>query len=263
MNGTLRSIAIGIVAGATAMLVMWLMRSPHPQMLQEVIRLDTLDAAARRPGVSSAELLEQRAQLERTVRSFVVNELSLGQVLVKLADDARVNIVVVWGRLAHYNPPLGPDLPVSVVLYDKTVDRVLRSIFEPLNRRYEHSEPNGVVTWFVLDGIIYISDRKDLSDAAAPLRVYDVRDLMLTAAPFAATFPATTRPAEADYGAVVMQGSEKDIADRLITALTGGFVGSDGEVRSVHYFAGRLLIRATPQAHVDIEQRLQLVRKTR
>lgn len=265
MSRTLRSITIGVIAGAIALVAFWLVESPRRSnsiMLTEVIRLDMLGAAARKPVASPTALLDESAALERTVESFVVNDLSLGQALTKLGQQAGVNIVVDWRSFSQYNPPLNPDLPVSVTLHHKTVDQILRAIFEPLKQRYEHYGPYEVVSWFVLDGIIYITDRADLSDEAAPLRVYDVRNLMLSAAPFAAAFHGTTRPAEADYDPV-MQGSEKDILDRLITALTSGHVGIDSEIRSVHYFSGRILIRATPNGHRDVEARLELLRRTK
>jgi hypothetical protein len=253
-----RAAAIGVFAGSIAVLTLWLTRvvlPPRERPLPDVIRLDTMDAYSARPSTNPQDLLADHRLLERVVESFEVTNVTRASAIRPLASLADVNIVMDSRWWSDESEKAIKESSVTLSLKSHTVDQIIERIC--LNVQVEpYEEP----VWYARGGIIFIVSRSDHSDASFVIRVYDVRDLMLQSRRVSSAFPATTKPTSDKWDAI-LHGSEQEAAERLVSVF--GELTMENPIREIHYFAGKLLVRATRNGHREAQQRLEALRKVR
>jgi hypothetical protein len=225
----------------------------------------------RYSGPMSGELIEDPAPLRQVLPEVKLDTMPLGRAIDTLRRTSGANIYVNWQRLALFDPPVGPATPVvmEVRLKNATLGQALAKVLESVPARPDVINPGGrVLSAAVRDGIITVSD--DARELSSVGRWYYVRDLLNDPGHFDFARPApppSTDQSMAPAAGVFDYGTTRqDREDQLTRIITDSvdpesWRDAGGTVGSIRSWAGRLIIRQTPDNHEKIESLLANLRK--
>jgi hypothetical protein len=223
--------------------------------------LTNLLRASEGSGPSDTEPAEAHVNLEQRIPELNLELCTLEGAIDTVRNVTKANLIVYWNDLE----PAGirRDMPIKLHLWDVTSDRALSAILSVAGGEYH-------TTHVVQDGIIVIGAPDKLENAAAGVRVYDIRDLVDAFIAFRRP-PPTTKPVygESAFNGIVSVPNEATTAVEAVQKLADLIrenVAKDtwkengGSLGSLHEFAGRLVITQIPAAHHRIAALLRTLR---
>ncbi len=227
----------------------WYMLLRYPTdwpQIRESRRRFAVGAAAESPANRAV-----RKKLMQTHRKFEFSGVPFEQVTEFMREVSGASIHVKWNALEQAG--INRDTPVNVKLTDVTIEKALRTVLDDVGG----INPLGFV---IDDGVITISTTDDFSRRTVT-RVYDVRDLIVTAPQFKAPsidLSATTRPGE--VGSLFGKAGEdavEDIKGTLRTTVGG--LGKD----AIRAGDGKIIVTAELYRQDSVRDTLAQVRAAR
>lgn len=203
----------------------------------------------------------RRAPVEARIPDVNFNDVRLKDAFDYLRDVTGMNIVVDWPSLLGIG--LDRESRITLQLRDATVGAVVRALLLPTIP----TAARGVC--LVDENVLLVSAETPTSDFTVT-RVYDVRDIISDAVArhrrILSTQPSES-PSVFSSPLWVADSHEEDAAQALgFTVVQTGadlWVQNGGRSAMMSYFAGRLVITATPEHHAENERVLAGIRKTK
>ena len=216
--------------------------------------------------VAATRQAELDVGLDRIVPDFKFDAEPCGKVFDWLHEQTRANIAVSWAALSIVGAERGT--PVTLTLKGVPLGRVLDLVCAQMGTGTE-------VKHHVDRGVIVVTTADEVSQAAL-VRIYDVRDVVKQYVDegqriAALEAPQPTSPAGGSrasiFGAAPLPPSGTH--DEAITELTEliqetvspeSWREAGGSIGTVRVFSGRLIIQASLDMHLKIEELLLLIR---
>jgi beta-lactamase regulating signal transducer with metallopeptidase domain len=212
-----------------------------------------------------------QAQLDRQLPQVNFDAVGFSDVIDFLRDVSGANIFVNWKSL--HTVGVDPNAPVTARLRNIKFSKALNIILDSV------SGGKVKLGYTVDNGVISISTADDLSKNVI-IRVYDIRDLIITVPDFdpkddgattAATPPATTRPARSEgttRPAASTAPTRQEMVKSIIkliedTVATDSWKDNGGSVGALRELQGQLIVTQTPENHRDIVNLLDQLRESR
>jgi hypothetical protein len=169
-------------------------------------------------------------RLGRIVDHLDLDQARLADALSKLLDPAGLNCVVAWDAL--HAGQIMPDTPITLHLKHVTVAGALDAILSVANIKHAPA-------WNEFDGIVQITDIDTADRAHLFVRFYDVGPLLKRVTP----------------NAVLTESTAADTLNKLITdaVLPTSWKDNGGDIGSISYYPGTLMITHTAQGHHQVE----------
>ncbi|MCE9589363.1 MAG: hypothetical protein K8S99_02435 [Planctomycetes bacterium] len=220
-------------------------------------------------------------KLLEPIRTIDLQSNRLVNVIEFLKSATGLNFFVNWNALQQ----IGVEQDTAVTLQLENVPA--KKVLELVLSQVPSTDESNPISYSIIDGIITISTRKDLTRTTS-IRVYDIRDLLHRIDPVkdAPRFDLSSALESSSSGSSGGGGSSKSIfedtatkvdepVDRSklieeITTLIQDQVGkpdewasAGGEVSSLRELNGNLIIKTTPENHRGVLELLGKLRETR
>ncbi len=261
----IRHVLIGLFAAVVAIVIVAVARShdqPPLSLGPPVVKIDDLESFLPRPR-PQPPATRPANPLDRVVPEVRFDQIALADAIEFLRDLTRANFLVNWRALEAAG--IERTAPVSLQLRDVPASTVLKAILESAGG-------DGVPLAFRQRANIVFISTHDHLDAETEIRLYNVRDLMIEALRFSRSFahaataahPPQTVPASSPgdgppWTEEALSASLTDLIQH--TTSPDSWANNGGRTGFIHYWAGKLLIVQTPEAHEEIEKFLQMLRE--
>jgi hypothetical protein len=254
---------VGIFAAFVAIVIVAVAQpkeSPALSLGPPVVKIDNLESfIPKRDESRRAPATRPANPLDKTIPEVNFNNARIADTLDFLRDVTGANLLVNWRALEAAG--IERKTPVTVQLRNATAHAVLSAILQSAGG------DNVPLRYWYHKGILNVSTA-DYLIAETEIRLYNVRDLMIEALRFHRSFDhavrsalPTTRaePSEIVWTEEALSGSLRD----LIMTCTDpdSWVDNGGGFGFCHYWAGKVLIVQTPEAHDEIERFLNMLRE--
>ena len=254
MNRLLKSLSFGLLAGAAAVLALWLAGPPRyasDRVLPAGVRLDGWDDYAAGLRLNAQTRRVEAAMDQPLARPLRLAGVPLDEAIVAFSEAAGVDVAVQWNSFD--DPKEARKVPITLTAEagGASAAYVLDGLVAA-GGQYDTS-----LTWLAQDGGVLVRARDLANDPPRVTRVYDVRDLMLESARQSRQFHPTNLPVSPSYGQPPPPGSEREAAEALID-LVGGLSTNDYDHNSnrFSYWGGRLVAVETPEVQRKIAREL-------
>lgn len=220
---------------------------------------------------------DAEAKLAEVLPEVRLEGVTLEAAFERVAEAAQANVIVDWPAIERRG--FKRTIPVKLRVWDLPLSRVLSAVFAVV----EDSEklcPDQRLRFRAEDGLIRISTRAVLTRAEITVRIYDVRPLLenVIAARRAlvemAGGPRMATPAGPQNNQNTQTDDEDayydkyefvDVEVEVLTSHLKDTIDPDswrdngGTVGAIFEWAGRLIVRQTPEGHRQVEDALKLM----
>jgi len=212
-----------------------------------------------------------QANLNRKIPELSFDEVGFGEVVDFLRGASGANLFVDWKSLEAAG--ISRNTPVSARMRNISFSKALSVILDAA------SGGNKKLGFRVEDGVITITTADELSKNVT-VRVYDIRDLLVTVPDFIPQVEAALGPSPASHPAARVGGvttpqtasthpaSRDELVEQIIaliedTVATDSWKARGGSVGALRELQGQLIVTQTPENQRELANLLEQLRETR
>jgi hypothetical protein len=206
------------------------------------------EPAATRPAAAAATRPTVAALLNRKFPEIRFRQATLAQAVEQLRERTGADFVVDWKALDAAG--IGRGAPVDLVLYNVKLAKTLNILLDT------QATPTSRLGYEADEGAIRITTAAAMAAGNVLTRAYDIRDL-LARAPDADSAAdgggaSATRPAGRAPGKTRAELAGEILTLVRETVAPDSWREAGGDVGSIKYEAGQLVVTQTPESHAEL-----------